>query len=254
MEVAVGPRHFDFPISQSAQARCQRGQVGTQHTGVRHEDDVGTQQFAVFPAEGFEAGGAYFFLAFEDELHVVRQQTVADEVFEGFHLDERLALVIVGAACPDAPVAQLGFEGVAFPQFQRFGRHHVVMGVDEDGLCFGVHNLLGEHHRVSLRGHHQGFVCTGLEQQLTPAFGAGQHVVVVFGFGADAGNADEAEQFVQHAGLVFGDISLDHKRKRNMNERLYIIYRIKSLPCSSFLLWKEEKERLAYSCVVRSIR
>ena len=59
-----------------------------------------------------------------------------------------------------------------------------------------------------------GLVGPGFEQQLAPALGAGQHVVVVLGLGTDARDADEAEQLVQHPRLVLLDIVFSHKHKK----------------------------------------
>ena len=206
VQVAVRAGDFYLPVGQAAQAGGERGQVGAQHAGVRHEDDVGAQQLAVLLEEGVQAGRAYLFLALEDELHVVAQPAVAHHVFKGFHLDERLSLVVVGSAGIDAPVADFGLEGVALPQFERLGRHYVVVGIDEHGGRVRRHAFLGIDQRIALRGHHHGFVGSGLEQEFFPALGAGRHVVLVFRLGADAGDADEARQLVNEAGFVFFDV------------------------------------------------
>ena len=47
-----------------------------------------------------------------------------------------------------------------------------------------------------------------IRDRLCPAFGAGKHIVVMLGFGADAWNANEAEQVFQHFSLVLGDVFL----------------------------------------------
>ena len=210
MQVAVGAGHLNLPVGQSAQAGGQRGQVGSQHTGVGHEDDVCLQQFLVFPAESLQAGRANFFLAFENEFHVDFQFPAPRQVFEGLGLDERLSFVVIGSACPDTSVAHFGFKRSALPEFQRFGGHHIVVGVHQHGLCLGGNGLLGEHHGVAGRGHHVCLVRSRFQQELAPALGAGQHVVFVFGLGTDAGDADEAEQFVQHPRLVVLDIVFYH--------------------------------------------
>ena len=54
----------------------------------------------------------------------------------------------------------------------------------------------------------EGFIRSGFEQQLCPAFGAGKHIVVMLGFGTDAWNANEAEQVFQHFRLVLCNIFL----------------------------------------------
>ena len=115
VQVAVRSGYFHLPISQTAQAGGQRRQIGSQHAGVRHEDNVGLQQLFVLLAEGFQAGRTNLFLALEDEFHVDLQQAALRQVFKGFDLDEGLSLVIVGTARPDTPVAHFRLEGGAFP-------------------------------------------------------------------------------------------------------------------------------------------
>ena len=91
------------------------------------------QQFAVRREEGRERGTADFFFAFEDELHIVLQQTVAYEIFECFDLNERLSFVIVRAARPNVAVAHLRFEGIGVPKLERLGRHHVIVRIHQHG-------------------------------------------------------------------------------------------------------------------------
>ena len=73
MKVAVGARHLNLPVGQSAQTRGERGEVGAQHARVGNEDDVAFQQFLVLFKEGGQARRTDFFFPFEDEFHVVFQ-------------------------------------------------------------------------------------------------------------------------------------------------------------------------------------
>ena len=92
--------------------------------------------------------------------------------------------------------------------FTRFGWHHVVVGIYQYGLGVRVYDFLSKNNRVTFGGHYEGFIRSGFEQQLCPAFGAGKHIVVMLGFGTDAWNANEAEQVFQHFRLVLGDVFL----------------------------------------------
>ena len=94
-------------------------------------------------AEGFKAWRTNFFLAFEDKLDVVVKQVLAVDILKGLDLNEGLSLVIVGSATPDVAVAHNRFKGGGVPQLQRLGRHHVVVGVDEDGRGCGVNQPFG---------------------------------------------------------------------------------------------------------------
>ena len=141
-------------------------------------------------------------------MNFTLQQFVAYEVFKRFHLYERLPFVIISTTCPDMSVAYFRLKGVAFPKFERFGWHHVVVGIYQYGLGVRVYDFLSKNNRVTFGGHYEGFIRSGFEQQLCPAFGAGKHIVVMLGFGTDAWNANEAEQVFQHFRLVLGDVFL----------------------------------------------
>ena len=154
VQVAVRTGYFYLPIGKSAQAGSQRGKVCTQHAGVGHEDYVGFQQFFVFPAEAFEAGRANLFLSFKDELDVMSQQVVLYQIFKSLYLDEGLSFVIVRTARPDVAVAYFGLERIAFPEFQRFGGHYVVVCVYQYGFGFRVYNLLSEYDGIASRRHY----------------------------------------------------------------------------------------------------
>ena len=158
--------------------------------------------------EGTERGRTDFFLAFEDELHVVAEQAVAHEILEGFHLHEALSLVVVGTAGEDVPVAHFGLGGVGMPEVERCHGHHVVVAVDEHGGSGRVYDTFGVDERIALGGHHFGAVHAGLEEEFAPAFGAAEAVGVVGGFGTDAGDAQQAEEFVQEARFVLLEVVL----------------------------------------------
>ena len=161
--------------------------------------------------EGTQTGRTHFFLTLENEFDVVFEQPLLGYIFKSLGLNERLAFVVVGSAGPDMPVAHLRFKRFALPKFERFGRHHVVMPVDEHRLGVGVYHLFAVDHGVSSRWHHLGAVGTGHQQQFFPPFGTAQHVGFVCLLGTDTGDANQAEELLQHPFLVFLDILFDHK-------------------------------------------
>ena len=140
---------------------------------------------------------------------VVFQQTFTHQVFEGFGLNHRLALVVIGTAGPDAAVTDFRFERLAFPEFQRFGRHDIVMGINQYGGCLWIYLFLGIDQGISLGWHDVGFIGSGFQQQLAPAFGTGQHVFLVLRKGTDTGNPDEAEKFFQKSVFVLLNVLSD---------------------------------------------
>ena len=208
VQVAVRSRYFNLPIGQTAQTRGERGEFGGEHRRVAHQNHITAQQFAVRREEGRERGTADFLFAFENELHIVLQQTVAHEIFEGFDLNERLSFVVVRAARPNEAVAHLRFEGIGVPKFERFGRHHVIVRIHQHGGRGRIDQLLGVHQGIAGRGHHLRAVAAGFQEQLAPAFGTAVNVGATFRVSTHARNANERKEFFEKAGFVLGNIVL----------------------------------------------
>ena len=87
----------------------------------------------MFTAEGLQVSRTDFFFTFEDELHVAVHKTKGKRRLEALDLDHRLALVVVGATCPDVTVTYFWFEWFALPEVKWLGGHHVVVTIDEKG-------------------------------------------------------------------------------------------------------------------------
>ena len=164
----------------------------------------------MFLNERTKTGRAHFFFAFEDEFDVMFQQVVLHNILECLGLDERLALVVVGSACPNASVAHLSLEWFAFPKFERFCGHNVVVTVDEHRFGIGIYHLFAVNHRIPIRRHHLGTVYSGHQQQLFPPFGATLHVGFVRLLRANTGYADKAEKLIEHTFFVLLNILLNH--------------------------------------------
>ena len=120
----------------------------------------------------------------------------------------QLALVVIGAARPDAAVAHNRLEGVRAPLGTRIDRHDIIMAVDEDRAGLRVDDLLGIDNGIALRGHHLGPVGPGLHQGGSQPFGATLHIRPVGGFGTDRRDADQIEQLIDEAIVVGFDITL----------------------------------------------
>lgn len=157
-----------------------------------------------------KTGRAHFFFAFEDEFDVMFQQVVLHNILECLSLDERLALVVVGSTCPNASVAHLSLEWLAFPKLERFCGHNVIVTVDEHRFGIGIYYFFAVNHRVSIRRHHLGTVYSGHQQQLFPPFGATLHVGFVRLLRANTGYADKAEKLIEHTFFVLLNILLNH--------------------------------------------
>ena len=149
VQIAVGSGNFHFPISQSAKTGSERRQVLAQHTGIRHQNHIGLKQFLMLLQELVQTGRADFLLTLENEFHVVAQQTVAHQIFKSLDLNHSLSLIVVRSTGPDASVTDFGFKRIALPQFQRLGRHHIVMCIDQHCGQPLAYFLLGIHHRIT---------------------------------------------------------------------------------------------------------
>ena len=133
VEVTVRPIDLDLPIGESTKAGRDRGRLFAYHGGVGHKDDIRFEQFTVVLQKGLERGRADLFLAFEDELDVTTHLSCPDEVLKGFDLNHRLSFVVVCAAGIESSVTDSRFPRIGVPEFEGFDRHHVVVGVDQNG-------------------------------------------------------------------------------------------------------------------------
>ena len=80
------------------------------------------------------------------------------------------------------------------------------MSVDQHGAGFRVDDLLAEDDRVAGGLADAGFVGARLEQQVGEGLGAEIHVGLVFGPGADGGDAQEREELLEEALPVLFDV------------------------------------------------
>ena len=123
----------------------------------------------------------------------------AHQIFKGLYVHEQLALVVVGPAAPDGAVMDLRIKGVVVPLVQRLHRLDVVVAVDQHGTGFRVNDLLAEDDRMAGGLADAGLVGARFEQQVGEGLGAKIHVGLVFGLGADGGDAQERKQLFEEA-------------------------------------------------------
>ena len=180
VQVLVGTSHLHLEVAEAAQTRGDGGRVGGNHAGVRHEDNVGFEEFLVLFAEIVQAAATDLLLPFQHELHVAGQLVGLHQILEGLGVHKRLTFVVVGTTCPDLAVLDDRFEGVGLPQFERIDGHHVVVAIDHDGGSGFGDDLLAIDHGVAGGGHHLATVGTGGENEFTPAFRTANHIRLVF--------------------------------------------------------------------------
>lgn len=111
MQVLVRSRHLDLHVGQSAQSAGDRRRLHRDHRRVRHQYNIGLEQLLVLLAEAIEARRTDLLLAFEHEFHVAGQRIGGAHRLERLGVHPQLSLVVVGAAAPDAAVADDRLEG-----------------------------------------------------------------------------------------------------------------------------------------------
>ena len=204
VQVVIGAGHLDLDVGQPTQriddGRC----VLAQDARIGYHRHIGGQQVRVLTDERLQAGAAGLLLALEDALDVDRRR--ACRLLERFHcldVNIQLPLVVRRPPAEDVIADDGGLKRRGIPQFQRIGRLHVVVSVDEE--CGGLRpgsQPLGVDDRVTRRGHYLrlGEPC---QQQFVPQpHRRALDVRLVRRLRADAGDAQELLQFCQKPILI----------------------------------------------------
>ena len=206
MEILVGSLDIELEIGHSAHSAVDGRNLVGYHCRVRNQDDVAGQHFPMLLYPCSEMLASDLLLSFDDEFHIVLQQAVPQEVFEGLHVHECLALVVIGAASPDGSVMDYRLERVTVPFLERLRRLHVIMTIDKHSLEGRVHCLAGEDHRVALCRIDSGLVSSGFLQQFRHPLGTENHVALVLRLCAHGRNPEESEQFLIEPFAVLIDV------------------------------------------------
>ena len=220
MQVFVRACDLDFQITQAAHPAVDGRHLVRNHGGVRHQTDIGLEQRLVLFHPGGKRRGTYLFFTFEEEFDVVPELAAGKQVFEGLDVHEQLAFVIVCPASPDCILAcgriraDHRLEGISAPEFERLRGLHVVMPVNQYGLCLWINRLYAEDHRIAVCGEHLGLVGPGLHQQHGEFLRAAAHIVFVRSFCADRRNPQYGKQFFEEAFLVLLDIFFHKYRSK----------------------------------------
>ncbi len=143
--------------------------------------------------------------------------------FDGFDVHVHLALVIGSAAAVQIPVALGGLKRRRLPEFEGVGGLHIVMAVTQDrGLARGVQPV-GVHQGVLIGLNHLDILESGGFQFGGYELGRSIDVGLVLGCGADAGNAEQFLQLIQHPLLMGIDVLYGLERHGG---------------CTTILLWR----------------
>lgn len=192
VEIVGGAGHLELQRGDSPQC-VGEGRIGVRgHAGVRNHDDVAGQIFLMLFEERFKVSTADLFLSFDEEDDVHGQFLAAGQQFSQTEdMRQNLAFVVGRTPGEDPSLPNDRFEGRSFPQFQRLGRLHVIVAVDEHSGLGRVLRCAGDH-----GGMAAGFPDLGCQSQRGELgfqpFGTGDEIHGMLGL---RGNARKTEEF-----------------------------------------------------------
>ena len=194
---------MNLEVGQAAQREEQRWNPGGEHGRIGDDHRFGPESFPVRLDEGDEVRRAHLLFALRENDDVDGQAAARGQMrLERLDVQEQLPLVVGGAPCVDAAVADGGLEGGTVPQIERLRGLHVVVPVDEDGRRIGARSPpFAEHDRVAGGGERLGVQARALELAAHPLGGL-LRVPVVLGLGRHGGNAQKGPQLVVEAAAL----------------------------------------------------
>ena len=188
--------------------------VADQLAGALVHDEIGAHVLRLLSAEPLRpVPGAALLVGGEDELQLARLRSPAllDERERGPELGRHLALHVLGAAAPDAVVAQLARPGVELP-VAGVGRHRVDVPEQAQGGAVRGGGEACNEVRPARHGLEQHAVEPGLlEQALEPLLGR-----PLVARRVDRVEADEALQELCRAALECGALGHDAESKQRI--------------------------------------
>ena len=215
VQVAPGACHRELPGPEPPQPVDDHRLGGGEDVAVRDQADVRGQLLLELGEHLGQVGAAHLLLALHDELHVHRQAAFrGQQGLHRLHMDEDLALVVRCSPGIDVrtlgPLLDRGLEGGRLPQLQGIHGLDIVVAVDEHRgrVRPGVEPVRVDQ-GVPLGGD-EGHVlqADGLHVIRQPA-GRAEHVLLVLGQGADAGDAQPLLELLQLGLFGFLQVALD---------------------------------------------
>ena len=205
VQIPVGPAHGDLEIRHPAQRRQDTGNARGEHGGVGDHDGITGKPRLLALEELLEVLAPDFHFAFGQHDHIHGERPAHGEMrLERLEVQVELSLVVHRSTRVDAAVTYGGLERGRGPQFEGFGRLHVVVSIHEQRGRIGAGVApFTDHDGMPRRGLDGGSEtdpreCIGHELGRRGAIG------FVLGARADAGNAQKRKQFVLRTRLVGG--------------------------------------------------
>jgi hypothetical protein len=195
VKIANRAGQFDLIVVQPAKSVGDGGDAFAKHGSIGNDEGVGLELFPIFLDVVPEANAADFLFAFDEDFDVDGEISVEIvDGLKGFEVDVNLAFVVGSAASVDVAVADGWFESGSGPEMKRLGGLDVIMTVEKNGGFAGGLEGFGINERVESGGDDfNGSETRGTEMVGDPACGAFD-IRLMFGFGADAGDAEKLVQ------------------------------------------------------------
>src|SRR5688572_92150 len=125
-----------------------------------------------------------------------------------FHVQEQLAFIVHRASRVDATFAKRRFERRRFPQLERLGGLDVVVAVHEHRRCARRLPPFTQYYGMAARGK-DGRLESNARERVTHPLGRAANVGSVLRARADAWDAEQLEQLVVNAAVVFGQVTIE---------------------------------------------
>ncbi len=199
MQIAVGRGQVDLAATKSLERDGYGGRIGPVLPAIRRDHCIGAQSVLVLPDDLPQVGTPDFFLALEDELHVDRRAPTVGlgDGFNALNRRQQVALHVGGPASEELSVPDRGIEGGRRPQIEWLGWLNVIVAIDQHRRLRGIHEPLPNHGRMPCRFRDQHIGHTRRSQSLGDIPGGGADIIPAIAIGADAGDAQQSEQFLQ---------------------------------------------------------
>src|SRR5580658_222366 len=133
VQVLHGSGDFDLIIVQTPKAVRNRRNAFRQHRGIRNDERIRLEAFAVLANEIPQTHAADFLFPFDHHLDVDGQfSSGVTQRFQRLDVDVNLSFVVRRAAAIEISVADGGVERRSGPKIQRFRGLNVIVSVEKD--------------------------------------------------------------------------------------------------------------------------
>jgi len=165
---------------------------------------------AFSPHESFKVLAADLFFSFDQEFHIYRQRALRLEIrFNRFQVNECLSFVVRCAPCKQVITPNCRFERRRGPEFQGFGRLHIIVAINQKCRFPGGIKPIGIDNRMALCCCMTLTLCSPDPLHVAgKPIGATSDIRGTVGISAYARNSEQFSQFLE---IAFG-IDIDVRK------------------------------------------